>query len=867
VLCFNNTQSALGNTSQIVWCTAALAWPSGTNTIQGVLDVTNVIAESNENNNSVNRTYTPCALSDAATAGSGIALDGANKTLDIYRFACQYYLINTTKTMYPGGPLASLNNPAGVLITHNALLNNNNTPSSANIVSDPSGDGNFNDNTGLRAAVSAHNFTEIVYDYYLSIHNRNSWNNQGGSLISFVHGIPTSTNGLPNNAFWNGAYVTYGGGDGVTFSNWAGSLDLVAHEITHGVTQADAGLVYEVQSGALNESFSDVFGVLIDSDDWLIGDAIKLPNGALRSMENPTLYNQPDHMDNYVTLPNDKDHDWGGVHTNSGIPNKAFYLAATSLNREKAGKIWYRTLVNYMTPNSQFIDCANLAVQSAGDLYGGNSPERQAVRNAFRQVGILSNSSPQITSTPPANATVNILYSYQIIANDADGDPLMYALTVKPTSMTINSTGLVTWTPTQANPSVPVTARITDGFGGSKDQSWTITVTGGGNIPKITGGVNYYKNNTPVRDVSMALTGAAIQTVSTGVDGRYEFANLTNGSNYMVMPSKTGSVGSAVSAFDAAQVLQHTVGIITLDANQQKAADVSNAGGVSAFDAALILQYTVGIITSFPAGGWGFVPGSKSYAPLSSGLLNENYLGVVYGDVSGNWTGTTAALSKAEHQAVQLVLAPLRLQDEKQLRVPLMISASEKISGLLIRLALDFDHNLLRDVELSDGNDAGLVTFSGGEHTVALAAAFVTGRTEQQVDLIFVPEVLGQSLEVTSLAVNDENALTMSEKVVLQIEAVELPKNFELTSNYPNPFNAGTTIQIRLPKATEVEIRVFNLHGQLVKLLWKGYLEAGTHRLEWNGRDEAGLLVASGVFILEMNAGQFHARRKISLLK
>ena len=671
---------------------------------------------------------------------------------------------------------------------------------------------------------------------------------------------------LPNNAFWNRTYATYGAGDGTSWRNFAGSLDIVAHEITHGVTESEAGLVYHLQSGALNESFSDVFGVLVDNNDWLIGEDVNI-SGALRSMENPRLYNQPDHMNNFVVLPDDKDHDWGGVHTNSGIPNKAFYLVAVALNREKAGRIWYRMLANILVSTSQFIDCANAAMQSASELYGSNSQERLAVRNAFRQVGILPNSSPQITSTPSTSATVNTPYSYQMAANDADGDPLTYSLATKPSTMTINSsTGLITWTPSQTNPSVPVTAQVADAFGGSTQQSWTINV--GGGVARIAGSVNYYRNtNPPVRDVSMALTGAATRTVITGTDARYEFASLTNGSNYTVTPSKTGGVGNSIGAFDAAQVLQHTVRTITLEANHQEAADVSNDGSVSSFDAANILQFTVGIITSFPAGGWGFVPVSKSYSPLNAELTNENFLGLVYGDVSGNWTADASpAPAKTEHAGAQVALAPPELNDQKQLRAPILVSAAEEISSVLIRLSLDFDHRLLRGIEVAGSKEAGLVAFTNRDQVVTIAAAFAVGKAEQQIDLLFDPAVLGQALHVTALAVNETEAAEMSQPLVLQTQAV-LPKEFLLSQNYPNPFNPSTVIEFSLPQAAEVEILVFNVHGQLVKSLQKGSLEAGTHKVEWNGRDENGWQVSNGMFIVEMNAGSFHARRKMIMLK
>jgi Zn-dependent metalloprotease len=164
---------------------------------------------------------------------------------------------------------------------------------------------------------------------------------------------------LFNNAFWDGQRMVFGDGDSQIFTDFTGSLDVIGHELTHGVTEFSAGLVYENQPGALNESISDVFGSLVkqwklgqtvDQADWLIGPEIFTPGvsgDALRSMKNPgQAYDdprmgkdpQPDHMSRFKVLPNTRAGDNGGVHINSGIPNKAFYLFATKLGRARLGE-------------------------------------------------------------------------------------------------------------------------------------------------------------------------------------------------------------------------------------------------------------------------------------------------------------------------------------------------------------------------------------------------------------------------------------------------------------------------------------------------------------------------------------------------
>jgi Zn-dependent metalloprotease len=204
--------------------------------------------------------------------------------------------------------------------------------------------------------------------------------------------------------------MVYGDGSGQLFQVGAltRALDVIGHELTHGVTQYTAGLDYSRQPGAMNESFSDVFGSLVkqyaagesaSQADWLIGEGALVPGvgGALRSMKAPgTAWdgdNQPSNMRDYVDLPDDNDpaNDNGGVHINSGIPNHAFYLAATAIGGnawEKAGRVWYVTLTERTQPSSQFADVAAATVDVAGELF--SDAEQSAIEGAWKEVGVLS---------------------------------------------------------------------------------------------------------------------------------------------------------------------------------------------------------------------------------------------------------------------------------------------------------------------------------------------------------------------------------------------------------------------------------------------------------------------------------------------
>jgi len=242
-----------------------------------------------------------------------------------------------------------------------------------------------------------------TYDFYMKVFERNSIDGQGLRLDSSVH-----YGRKYMNAFWDGHQMVYGDGDGEIFERFTKCLDIIGHELTHGVTEYEAGLIYEDEPGALNESFSDVFGVLVkqfaskqraDKADWLVGKGIfsKGINGvALRSMKAPgTAFDdpligkddQPAHMKDFVKTQDDN----GGVHTNSGIPNKAFYELAIRLGGfawERAGRIWYVTLRDRLREDSAFQECADATFDVARELFGADSVEQRAVREAWDAVGI-----------------------------------------------------------------------------------------------------------------------------------------------------------------------------------------------------------------------------------------------------------------------------------------------------------------------------------------------------------------------------------------------------------------------------------------------------------------------------------------------
>ena len=250
-------------------------------------------------------------------------------------------------------------------------------------------------------AGDAHWGAEMTYDYFWQIHNRNSIDGNGFTLKSYLH---YNTN--YNNAFWDGQRMTYGDGNGTTFTPLT-AIDITGHEIAHGLTSNTSNLVYSNESGALNESFSDIFGVSIESFannnslNWVMGEDAT-PNGnGIRSMSNPNAFQDPDTYlgTNYYTGTQDN----GGVHTNSGVQNFWFYLLSvggigtndigqaynvTGLGMVNAARIAFRNNTFYLTPNSDYQDARFYAIQSAIDVFGACSPEVMATTNAWHAVGV-----------------------------------------------------------------------------------------------------------------------------------------------------------------------------------------------------------------------------------------------------------------------------------------------------------------------------------------------------------------------------------------------------------------------------------------------------------------------------------------------
>lgn len=378
------------------------------------------------NTGSTHTSESKTTLIDGPQTANAIDLLGVSRTIDTYNVGSRDYLIDGSRDMFINSSNLP-NEPEGAIWTIDAF---NTSPQTDDFNYDHvTSDNNiWND----RASVSAQYNGAKAYLYFKNLHVRNSINGSGGNIISLIN-VSDEDGQSMGNAFWNGAAMFYGNGD-ASFRSLAGGLDVAGHEMTHGVVQSTANLTYQGESGALNESFADIFGAMIDRDDWLIGeDVVKtnaFPSGALRSLSDP--HNgaatgdfgsgwQPKIYSERYTGSQDN----GGVHINSGIPNYAFFLFANDTRlgstenerKQKAEKVFYRALTQYLTKSSQFIDARIAVIKASQDLYGNSIAE--AAGAAFDKVEVFGGNGGTYQNDAETNPGADL-----ILCTDANNDKL-----------------------------------------------------------------------------------------------------------------------------------------------------------------------------------------------------------------------------------------------------------------------------------------------------------------------------------------------------------------------------------------------------------------------------------------------------------
>ncbi|TCP63617.1 Zn-dependent metalloprotease [Heliophilum fasciatum] len=333
---------------------------------------------------------------------SGLDLNDEKQTFSVWQQVDgeKYYMADTSLPMHTTPPVLPDDPGKGNIIISDYLNSYHNHPDS--VVEAISLDGDWD-----KSAVSALHNLRITYNAYKDKFDRNSLDDQGMSIIAGVHyGVDY------DNAFFASPNILAFGDGGELFLHPVGSLDIVAHEYTHGVIENTADLIYDDMSGSLSESLSDVLACVIDNDDWLLGEEVTIVKpGYLRSLQDPATSYDPmaATMDEYQSVNASDDQRGSSKYTYSGIPSYAAYLVAEglgadSIGREKMGQIFYRALAFHLTPQSDFIDARLATVQSAKELFGEQSPEVVAVEKAWDRVKVKEDAKPQLVlSTEPVD--------------------------------------------------------------------------------------------------------------------------------------------------------------------------------------------------------------------------------------------------------------------------------------------------------------------------------------------------------------------------------------------------------------------------------------------------------------------------------
>ena len=724
------------------------------------------------------------------------------------------------------------------------------TSSSTSFTSNPTG-------------VQAHFGAERTHKYFSQKHGRNSYNNAGAIIKSYVS---YSSNYV--NAFWDGSRMTYGDGDGVNYGPLV-SLDICGHEIAHGVTEYSANLVYSYQSGALNESFSDIFGESIEkfasgTNDWLMGDDI---GAALRSMSNPNAYGDPDTYlgTNWYSGSGDN----GGVHINSGVQNFWFYILTvgksgtndlgnsynvTGIGMDKAAAIAYRNLTVYLNSNSQYSDARNGAIQAARDLYGADSPEEIATTNAWYAVGVGAPYGGGGGSSYCASQGNNVNDEYisrvQLnTINNASGAQLYSDFTSISTTLNEGSAYTITVTPTWTGTvysegyAVWIDYNGDDDFGDAGELVWSKAAStntpnsGTFTVPSGTVGgetrmrVSMKYNGIPtscetfsygeVEDYTINLGGAAPDTQAPTAPGSLSASNVTQTTLTLSWNASTDNVG--VTGYD---VFQGSTNLGSVTGTSANITGLSPATAYSfrvrAHDAAgnnSGFSNTVNVTT---------LSNTVTYCTSQGNNTNDEYIDrVQLGSINnlsgnnggyGNFTSISTSLTKGSSNTITITPR-----------------WTGRTYSEAYRVWIDYNQD-------GDFNDAGEQVYSrsrttassiSGSFTVPTSA--LSGATRMRVSMKY--NANPTSCETFTYGEVEDYTVIISNSVNQGISGGTGFNSSEM-SIYPNP--AKHTLNISLVEANGKDYVIYNIMGQVIgKGLYTESLDVSS--------------LQSGVYMLEVN--------------
>jgi Zn-dependent metalloprotease len=700
---------------------------------------------------------------DGPAVANASDLFGINRTINTYEVSNTFFMIDGSRSMFNAAQSNMPDEPVGSIWTIDAQNTSpqNNDFAAIHVTSS-------NNNWNNPSAVSAHYNGGEAYQYFANTFGRNSINGQGGNIISLVN-VADSDGGDMDNAFWSGAAMFYGNGDQAFTSPLSKALDVAGHEMSHGVVQTTANLEYQGESGALNESFADIFGAMIDRDDWKMGEDIVntgiFSSGALRDLQDPNNGGnslndpgyQPDHVSDQFTGSADN----GGVHINSGITNRAYYLYATAIGKDKAEQVYYRALTQYLVKSSQFVDLRIAVVQAATDLHGANSTEVNAAKDALSAVGIGEGAGTQSQT----DVGMNTGEEY-VLMSDNDLSQL-YVFTPE---------GDVIANPLSAT-SIISKPSITD------DGSVIVFVDENKNLRRITidwmTGANNEEvlSSSPIwRNAAISKDGTKLAALTDDFDNKVLFFDLVNGDGYpeefTLYTPTTSSGGQTTDEVQYADVIEFdfTGEWILYDAYNF----IANADGenIDYWDIGFLKVFentTSSIDDGFISKLFSGLPentsvGNPTFSKNSDYIIALDFIDEFNNDYAILGVNTETGETGTIYDHTQLGYANYSVSDDQ--------IVFDDVSGF-------FDDPLLSFVDLADNKITGTGTVQGFIDNGKWGIWFADG----------------------------ERQLVSTNDFLL---------NGEQFNIYPNPFSDDLKIELDATNAGEISIEIFDLVGKRV---------------------------------------------------
>jgi Zn-dependent metalloprotease len=779
-------------------------------------------------------------IHDADVNGSGASLYNGTVSMIVDQVSASNFRLQENQNLVRGADIRTYN------------MNNGTNYNAATDFTSTTANGPW-DNAG----VSAHWGAEATYDYYYQKHNRNSIDNAGFALLSYVHANLVGM-GYPNNvnAFWDGSRMTYGDGDGVNYFPLV-CLDVVGHELTHGVTDYSSNLIYSNESGALNESFSDIFGNAVEffkenpgvesgfpNARWRVGEDLTANGLGIRNMANPNEFSDPDTYQGSFWYTGTADN--GGVHTNSGVQNFWFYLLVeggsgtndvgyaynvVGLGLTDAAAIAYTNNNSFLTSSSNYNAARNGAIAAAEQLFGVGSQQALSTAEAWLAVGV--GTIPQ----PPADYAT-LPYSTGFETGSLDNHWNTYKS---------NSAGRIQVT--SANGpyagSYHLTMDVTTSNVYSQNEAWLHLNLAGETQVTLAFQWKEFGDETHTQDgVYFSNNGGASFVKVQSLSG----SSTTWNSYNLDLDALAAANGLSLSSTFIVKFQQYDNYPIATDGFAFDAISVTGGAGGG---------WQTITYDDFEGGMGTYTDGGGDMSRYTGGSTNAHQ-GVAAADIQDN----SGAASSFYHTASYNVTAYTTLEVDFWFRMVSM----ETNEDFWVQYSSNGGSTWQTVATFAQGTGSyvnntfyhAVVTLTPGTVTFSSTAKlrFICDASANDDD-VYIDEIEFRGTTAGSLAEGD-NSFVASET---------LPTSFELKQNYPNPFNPTTTIVFSLPHESNVSIKIYNISGSLVKTLVKDNRPAGVYNVAWNGDNEDGLRVSSGVYIYRIEAGSFTQTRRMVMLK